>query len=153
MARIPTWIHESNLIEGVNDPAADLICLKAWKWFLKEPMSLDTILALHKKVMADRLNPAYVGVWRPVDVTVGGRFCPRWEAVPSLMRDWLRRFAGASGEAQTIIAHVAFEHVHPFVDGNGRIGRMIMNWQREYAYLPPAKITYLDRWEYYGWFK
>ena len=150
---IPKWIRESNLIEGVNDPAADLVCLKAWRWFLKQPMSLETILELHKRIMKDRLNPAYVGVWRPVDVTVGGRLCPPWEEVPYLIKDWLFRHGTASSMAQAIIAHVAFENVHPFVDGNGRVGRMIMNWQRHFAYLEPADITYHDRWEYYGWFK
>lgn len=151
--KIPPWIRESNLIEGVDDPADDLLCFKAYKWFMREPMSLETILELHKKVMSKRLNPEYVGIWRPVDVTVGGRLCPPWQEVPYLIKDWLLRWGPAASDAQATIAHVAFEHVHPFVDGNGRIGRMIMNWQRHFAYLPPAKITYFDRWEYYGWFR
>lgn len=151
--KIPKWIRESNLIEGVDDPNADILCYKAWQWFLKEPMSLETILALHRRVMIGRLGAPYLGKWRPVDVTVGGRRCPPWQDVSSLIKDWLLRHGTASSAAQAVIAHVAFEHVHPFVDGNGRVGRMIMNWQRHFAYLPPAKITYQDRWEYYGWFK
>lgn len=151
--KIPRWIHESNLIEGVNDPAADAVCVEAYRWFLHQPMGTDTILELHKRIMAGRLPPQYVGEWRTVDVTVGGRLCPPFERVPALMADWFQRFAGASSAAQAIIAHVAFENVHPFVDGNGRVGRMIMNWQREMAYLRPMTITYRDRWEYYGWFK
>lgn len=150
--KVPNWIRESNLIEGIDDPAADIVCYRAWQWFLKQAMSLETILELHKRVMTGRLNPAYVGVWRPVDVTVGGRLCPSWEEVPHRIDDWLRKHRGASSAAQAIIAHVNFEYVHPFVDGNGRIGRMIMNWQRKKAYLTPMKITYQDRWEYYGWF-
>lgn len=153
MPRIPAWIHESNLIEGVDDAAADLVCLKAWRWSLDQPLSLEMLLELHRRIMKGRLSPSYVGVLRSVDVTVGGRLCPPWENVPSLLNDWLRRFAGASGEAQTIIAHVAFENVHPFVDGNGRVGRMIMNWQRVLSYLRPMTILYNDRWEYYGWFR
>lgn len=151
--KIPTWIRESNLIEGVDDPKADLVCLKAWRWSLDKPMSVEMILELHKRIMTGRLPEQYVGVLRPVDVTVGGRFCPLWVEVPRLLDDWLHRFAGASGEAQTIIAHVEFERIHPFVDGNGRVGRMIMNWQRALSYKRPLTIFYKDRWEYYGWFR
>lgn len=151
--KIPRWIRESNLIEGVDDPAADVICWKAYKWALGQPLSLEMILELHKRVMTGRLLEGFVGVLRPVDVTVGGRMCPPWEDVPHLLRDWLHRFAGASGHEQTVIAHVAFEHVHPFVDGNGRVGRMIMNWQRALSYRKPMTILYNERWEYYGWFR
>lgn len=151
--KIPKWVRESNLIEGVDDAADDLICAKAYDWFLGEALSLETILELHKRVMGKRLNPIYVGVLRQVDVTVGGRLCPPWQEVPALMNDWLQRFRGASGNAQTIIAHVAFENVHPFVDGNGRVGRMIMNWQRALSYVKPMTILYSERWEYYGWFR
>lgn len=147
------WIRESNLIEGVNDRAADLACLEAWKWSLGQSLSLEMILELHRRIMVGRLPEFYLGLLRPVDVTVGGRLCPPWEEVPHLMRDWLHRFAGASGDEQTVIAHVAFEHVHPFVDGNGRVGRMIMNWQRAKSYLEPKTILYKERWEYYGWFR
>lgn len=147
------WIRESNLIEGVNDKEADRICLEAWKWSLTQPLGLEMILELHRKIMTGRLPEQYVGVLRPVDVTVGGRLCPPWEEVPHLMRDWLHRWAGASGNEQTVIAHVAFERVHPFVDGNGRVGRMIMNWQRAKSYLEPKTILYKERWDYYGWFR
>lgn len=151
--KIPRWIRESNLIEGVDDRDADHQCLLAWQWFLEQPMGLDTILSLHKRVMAGRLPITYLGVWRPVDVTVGGRLCPPWEEVPRLMQDWLERFRMANGEIQPVIAHVAFENVHPFVDGNGRVGRMIMNWQRALSYRKPMTILYNERWEYYGWFR
>lgn len=151
--KIPIWIRESNLIEGVDDEAADLACLKAWRWSLNQPLSLEMILGLHGRIMKTRLADVYVGVLRPVDVTVGGRLCPPWGKVPWLMSDWLHRFAGASGHEQTVIAHVAFEHMHPFVDGNGRVGRMLMNWQRAMSYLKPMTILYDERWEYYGWFR
>lgn len=151
--KIPRWIRESNLIEGVDDPDADRQCLLAWQWFVEQPFSLETILSLHKRVMAGRLPITYLGVWRPVDVTVGGRLCPPWEDVPRLMKDWEERFRMANGEYQPIIAHVAFENIHPFVDGNGRTGRMIMNWQRTLSYRRPLTILYKDRWEYYGWFR
>jgi hypothetical protein len=51
------------------------------------------------------------------------------------------------------VCHVSFEHLHPFRDGNGRVGRILYNWQRLKLGLPIHVIKYEDRWEYYNWFK
>ena len=63
-------------------------------------------------------------------------YLPSHEEVPELMRqfvDIMRREQEVSGFEQVIeqIAkqHVEFERIHPFADGNGRVGRMIINQQ------------------------
>jgi Fic family protein len=55
--------------------------------------------------------------------------------------------------------HIKFEHIHPFVDFNGRTGRMLMNWERLQVGLPML-IIHADwpkvngeQMEYYDWFK
>lgn len=48
--------------------------------------------------------------------------------------------------------HIKFEHIHPFVDGNGRIGRLLYNWHRLRLGLPIKIIYYKNRREYYDWF-
>jgi len=49
--------------------------------------------------------------------------------------------------------HIHFEKIHPFVDGNGRMGRILMNWQRVKVGLQPLIIWASERQAYYAWFK
>lgn len=49
--------------------------------------------------------------------------------------------------------HVEYEIIHPFVDGNGRTGRMFMNWERLKGGLPILVIHEgEEQQEYYKWF-
>lgn len=155
--KIPQWIRESNLIESVNEPEADEICTKAYRQFLRGPLTFRTLMKLHGKVMAGReiygeRHPEWEGTLRNVDVMVGGRVCPEWHQVPSLMLQWFSIWALADTEESIKQAHIKFEHIHPFADGNGRVGRMVLNYQRNKIGLPPADITWMERWSYYAWF-
>ena len=45
-------------------------------------------------------------------------------------------------------AHAGFEAVHPFLDGNGRTGRLLLNWMLLYAKYPPAILLVEERSRY-----
>ena len=50
--------------------------------------------------------------------------------------------------------HIQFEHIHPFEDGNGRVGRILMNFQLVKKGLPILVIHEgKEQREYYKWFK
>ncbi len=49
--------------------------------------------------------------------------------------------------------HLTFEHIHPFVDGNGRIGRVINNYLLIREGFVPINIKFIDRKMYYDAFK
>ena len=50
--------------------------------------------------------------------------------------------------------HVDFEKIHPFADGNGRVGRILMNVQMINSGLPLITIHEgIEQQEYYRWFK
>jgi hypothetical protein len=70
--------------------------------------------------------------------------------VDGLMTNWCMDYEQMGWKK----AHVAFETIHPFVDGNGRIGRILMNWQRLQEGLPILIIHEgPEQMEYYKWFK
>jgi Fic family protein len=63
----------------------------------------------------------------------GGMRFPDWTQVPVLIRDWigkaqaLRKVEAGEFPERLAELHVRFEQVHPFLDGNGRAGRVVLN--------------------------
>ncbi|MDY7541804.1 Fic family protein [Cryobacterium sp. 5B3] len=94
------------------------------------------ILEMHRALL-ERSNPGIVGHWRDQQVWIGvsilgphtAQFVPpHQDRVPELMDDLLT-FANRVDLpvlAQTAIAHAQFETIHPFPDGNGRVGRSLI---------------------------
>lgn len=103
------------------------------------PITIDDLLAAHRLLMApDYYAARDSGSFRDVQNWIGGSdytpinalyVPPPPELVPELMDDLLA-FAGRRDLpvlAQAAIAHAQFESIHPFVDGNGRIGRALIS--------------------------
>lgn len=146
------WIIQSNEIEEVYDTKAHAMAQEAFDEFLSGPFSLKRIRDCHKTLYG-MFDPEVAGVWRKFDVQVGYRICPNWWMVPALMSGWIAENKNAHTEEEIRQAHIAFEKVHPFGDGNGRVGRMILNYQRMKAGLEPLLIKKSERFEYYKWFQ
>jgi Fic family protein len=99
----------------------------------------DALLAAHAALMADDPSErAYAGRWRELQNWIGGSdYSPRNalyvppppDTVASYMHDLLI-FTNRNDLpvlAQVAVAHAQFESIHPFTDGNGRIGRALIN--------------------------
>jgi len=115
-------------------------------------LSQKKLLELHKIVMQDILATD-LGKYRTVQVFIGKHVPPPPEKVPGLMKDiftWYR-IAGKKLYPFELGCrfHVKFEHIHPFRDGNGRVGRLIMNFPLLKAGFPLLDITFEDRPNYY----
>ncbi len=103
---------------------------------LSESIDGHAILEMHRALL-EHSNPDIVGHWRDQQVWIGGgslgphtaQFVPpHQDRVPALMGD-LVAFANRVDLpvlAQTAIAHAQFETIHPFSDGNGRVGRSLI---------------------------
>src|SRR6202162_6711309 len=96
------------------------------------------------------------GNWRRHDIHAfkHGMKPPSHPDIPALVRDWVDGVASLPREspvAEALAArHAAFERIHPFIDGNGRVGRLLMNLLLVRLGYPPAIIqkrlrdSYLD---------
>ncbi|HEV2361210.1 MAG TPA: Fic family protein [Acidimicrobiales bacterium] len=94
------------------------------------------ILTMHSELMSDR--PDIAGRWRSQQVWIGrgiggprlADFVPPRHALIDELMDDLVLFMGREDMpalAQAAIAHAQFETIHPFVDGNGRVGRALVH--------------------------
>jgi Fic family protein len=153
MNRMRALIRESNAIEGINDPKEVDQSLIAWDWLCdwNMPLTHGAICKVQKLITLnqDELQPHMRGHYRDmakINVRVGNHYPPEYGFVPNLMDNWLLDYA----ELGPWEAHKRFEHIHPFVDGNGRTGRMLMWWQEIESGLKPTMIHAADRASYYA---
>jgi Fic family protein len=113
-----------------------------------ERITRDTILTIHSLVMDKILESK--GRFRTVPVYIRGSNMtpPPADQVERLMREWLAWINGAGLEYDSVIragiAHHGFEAVHGFEDGNGRVGRLLLNLMLMQEGYPPALL--LNDW-------
>lgn len=151
---IKNFLKQSNFIESEYGSEALDDSIKSWDYIIgKDNITVNRILEGHR-ILLNNLNPRIAGKFRDCQVRVGSRICPPHYAVEELLVNWVKLYSRAVTEKDIKKAHIAFEHIHPFEDGNGRIGRIILNWQRTKNNLPILIIHegYEQR-EYYLWFR
>ena len=104
-----------------------------------------TIAEVHDALLRDSA-PAIAGQWRDQQVWIGGSdysphgaefVPPHHDRVPPAIDDLIRFIARADIPtlAHAAIAHAQFETIHPFPDGNGRVGRALVHAQLRHARL------------------
>lgn len=156
------FLSESNFIEGVYDNDSYEQALKAWEYLVKQiQITPDIVCHTHKLLMINQaLLPGDKGHWRKVMVYVGGRAGVKNALVPEEIEKWCEDMnvdvdTMREGDKEILAKkdHVQYEKIHPFIDGNGRTGRMFMNWWRLKNGLPLLIIKESERHKYYKWFK
>ncbi len=147
------FLRESNKIENVWDDQSFAQAIQAWKYLNNQKtLTVRNLLKTHDILMKYHLFPPERGAFRTVPVWIGGRKAVNAVMVPGLMQVWLRQANQDTEETQIKRSHVSFEHIHGFIDGNGRLGRLLMLWQREKNNLPINVIYEKNKEEYYRWF-
>ncbi|MBI2084863.1 MAG: Fic family protein [Candidatus Aenigmarchaeota archaeon] len=115
----------------------------------KEKISNGLLLRWHKEIFGET-KPDIAGKFRNYLVRVGNYIAPDWQDVVKLMNE-LVKFAEVKLNPVELAAraHYRFEKIHPFGDGNGRIGRLIMNRILWHSGYPMIIIEYKKRKFYY----
>jgi len=114
------------------------------------------ILDLHKLVTKNTLiNPKNEGRYRSkgqnVAMTGSNYFSPKGgREIKKLMDEIIERYntSKLSRIESAILFHSAFILIHPFIDGNGRVSRLIFNWMLIQEDLPPVNFPSTDHIEY-----
>ncbi len=116
--------------------------------------SINDLLTAHKIMMGEILNNA--GNFRTVNVKVGEHIAPQSYLVPQLMGElftWLQK-SDEHPLLKSCIFHYEFEFIHPFSDGNGRIGRLwqsviLSSYNPLFSWLPTESIVREHQEAYY----
>lgn len=116
----------------------------------KENLSEGLILRWHKDIFSGT-KPDIAGEYREYLVRVGNHRAPDWQDIPSLMKNFIKFLyeKDLNPVEFSARAHYKFEKIHPFGDGNGRIGRLIMNYILWFNGYPMLIIEYKKRKSYY----
>lgn len=144
------WVYNQAIRPEMGDAAAVI--------------TLTEVRQVHRMTMTpvwDVAPPAHArasehpGLFREHDIQPfpGGMSPPTWPMVAAEVHAWLERAnaLGARGEAfpeRLADLHAAFERIHPFLDGNGRVGRLVLNLILVRLGYPPAIIYKRERTKY-----
>lgn len=122
----------------------------------KHELNENEILNIHSLVLMDR--PDAKGKYRNVPVKILGTNANPVE--PYLIKpnmesliNWYNEENNLSLIEKVTLFHLKFETIHPFLDGNGRTGRLVLNFELMKNNYVPINIKYKDRRRYYDAFK
>lgn len=145
------FIEESNHIEGKHDTVSPAE-FQAYERFLElDEIKIADILALAACVPLDR--PAALRNLPGMDIVVGDhRPQPGGPEIPGMLAELLVKVNDPDIQARhamTTDVHVAYETLHPLMDGNGRTGRAIFLWMDHRAGRRRVwKIGFQHEWYY-----
>ncbi len=149
-ANAANWVYS----QGLNPGA----------WSSGELLSLTELRHIHRLALTPVWDVAphpnanqgeRPGSFREHDIRPfpGGMLPPPWPEVSAMVADWIaeaRTLSVAEGIEPEALArmHARFEQIHPFLDGNGRTGRLVLNLLLIRLGYPPAIIFKGDRRRY-----
>lgn len=122
----------------------------------KVELSEKVIKDIHSLVLMDK--PQDRGRYRRIPVTILGAVHEPAQPylVPVLMEQLINEYNQEMKDKHIIekisLFHIKFESTHPFIDGNGRTGRLLLNLELMKEGYPPINIKFKDRRKYYDCF-
>ena len=113
------------------------------------------VLNIHA-VILDKIDPQNAGFYRHSNVFIQGSELklPKWRDVPLLMKEVYEELnnkdKGIGAIYSAVKIHYDTVRIHPFIDGNGRLARLLMNLRLIRAGFPPAILRKEERRAYYS---
>jgi len=167
---VKDFLRQSNNIEREYSDQSLKDAMRAWRWAYvnRNKIDLDYILKVHW-LLARNSRPDIAGKIRGCEVWIDGQ--EKYFISEALIKEELQnvinklvipRFIPCKEEEFTKSVHIEFENIHPFIDFNGRIGRILMNIHRIKLGLPILIIRgwkdgdnkyHKEQANYYEWFK
>ena len=123
----------------------------------KTPLTESIIKQIHSLVLV--AEPQDRGVYRklPVRILGANHTPPQPYLVPKQMEDLMinyKKWIKTKNIVEVVsLLHLNFEFIHPFIDGNGRTGRLLVNLVLMQNGFPPIDIKFSDRQRYYDCFE
>lgn len=124
----------------------------------KGDINRNFILELHKRVIKNTLRKEFegqAGSYRKVQVFIRGAkiIPPKPGEVTNEMKSLLSWYSKNKGKFHPLVTaayfHAAFEAIHPFIDGNGRVGRLLINFILHKNSYPMINIPSKNKHVYY----
>ena len=119
----------------------------------KLPLSEYVIKSIHSLVLMNQ--PEDKGIYRRIPVRIMGAYTEPVQPyliepkINELLTVNEERKEGMNPIERIARFHLEFEGIHPFIDGNGRTGRLIMNLDLIRGGYPPINVKFTDRKKYY----
>lgn len=137
-------------LEAQNHAQA-LAYIKTLASLKRNSLTEKHILNIHE-IILDKIDDRHAGRYRNIPVRIAGStvILPNPLKVPLLMKDFIKWLNEHSGHPVQISADAHFKlvSIHPFIDGNGRTARLLMNLILMQEGYPPALIRKEDRKNY-----
>ena len=120
-----------------------------------EPLTEETIKRLHYILLSDK--PRDRGEYRKVATTIFSQFKTAEPRLIERQIEELLKLHNHRKDGDIVkrisLFHIIFESIHPFIDGNGRLGRLLINLELMKNGFPPVVIKVEDRQTYYDAFE